>query len=245
MKWILYIVLVFCSLNSFGQNWRDTLDLAREAYKKEDFGKALDYYEKAQKGAPENVDLSDEMAQSAYKARKFEQAEKIYQQGNGSKKDRQEKAAGYHNLGNSRMKQKNYQGAIDAYKESLRQNPNDEQTRYNLSEAIRQLKNQEKNQNNNSGNSNSSNNNSAGNQNNSGNPSGNQNNMNNPSNGNKNQHNQDNPSDDGNPSQNEGTLPNKNVDRMLDKLMRDEAETKRKMAGNQGGNSAPHSGKDW
>jgi len=43
------------------------------------------------------------------------------------------------------MQQKNYEKAIEAYKESLRNNPNDEQTRYNLALAQQKNKNEQKN----------------------------------------------------------------------------------------------------
>jgi tetratricopeptide (TPR) repeat protein len=41
----------------------------------------------------------------------------------------------YHNLGNSLMKEENYKGAIEAYKNALRNNPDDEETRYNYALA--------------------------------------------------------------------------------------------------------------
>ena len=139
------------------------------------------------------------------------------------------------------MKQKDYQGAIDAYKESLRQNPNDDQTRYNLSEAIRQLKNKQKKENqqgNGGGNGDQNQDDNQGDQNN-----GEQNGNQNPQNGNGN----GTPDQSGGNSDNksEGTLPNKSVERMLDKLMKDEAETKRKVSGAKGKNRSPNSGKDW
>ena len=114
--------------------------MARSAYDSEQYDKALKYYEKAQKGAPSSVDLSDEMAQSAYKAEDYQRAEKIYQQSQGNKYDKKSRSDNFHNLGNTRMKSENYEGAIEAYKEALRINPNDKETRYNLSEAKRKLK---------------------------------------------------------------------------------------------------------
>ena len=41
----------------------------------------------------------------------------------------------FHNLGNVMMKEKKYQEAVEAYKNALRNNPNDEQTRYNFALA--------------------------------------------------------------------------------------------------------------
>lgn len=57
----------------------------------------------------------------------------------------------YHNLGNAYLFQKKYNEAIDAYKKSLKINPYDEDTRYNLAFA---LKNKKENKNGGGGNNN-------------------------------------------------------------------------------------------
>ena len=46
-------------------------------------------------------------------------------------KTKEEKHKAFHNLGNTFMLEKNYQGAVDAYKNALRNNPLDDETRYN------------------------------------------------------------------------------------------------------------------
>lgn len=48
----------------------------------------------------------------------------------------------YHNLGNSLMDEENYKDAIEAYKNALRNNPNDEETRYNYALAKEKQKNE-------------------------------------------------------------------------------------------------------
>jgi len=247
MKNLLYIVFLLLGFSVHGQAWRDSLNVARDAYKKQDYAKALRYYESAQKKAPENVDLSDEMAQSAYKAREFEKAEKIYQQSSASKKSKSDKAKSYHNMGNARMKKKDYQGAVESYKESLRNNPNDEQTRYNLSEAIRRLKDeQKKNQNDNKDKDKQD---PRDNKDNQGNSKDKQNGGNKPKDnkGNNNKQNNSGKKDqqDQNGQGKSSNLPNKSVERMLDKLMKAEAETKRKMGGSKQEGSSTKSGKDW
>ena len=236
MKTIAVLVVLFVVSNVYAQDWRDTLELARTAYKSKDFDKALGYYERAQSTAPDGVDLSDEMGQSAYKAKRYDVAEKIYQQNQANKNSSKAQADNYHNLGNSRMRQKNYKGAVDAYKDALRRNPKDEKTRYNLSEAIRQIKKkeceQEKNQQQNGNN---------GNQNQQQSQNGQQ------SQGKQGQQ-QKNGQGGGNSSQpkdGKGKLSNKTADRMLDDLMKREAETQRRMAGYSAGSGRSKSGKDW
>lgn len=244
MKNLIYIVILFCSSFAGAQEWRDSLKVARDSYKKEDYAKALKYYQSAQKKAPENIDLSDEMGQSAYKAREFERAEKIYQQSANAKKSQSDKAKTYHNMGNSRMKKKDYSGAVESYKEALRNNPTDDQTRYNLSEAIRRLKDEQKKQQ----------------QQDKDDPKQNKSDQQkkqdeqNKQNSGKDPKNKPNESQNGsgngkegkqNGGENPSRLPNKSVDRMLDQLTKAEAETKRKMGGSREESNAVKSGKDW
>lgn len=241
-------IMILVHFSSFGQDWRDTLQMARDAYKKGEYEKALGHYERIQKTKPSSVDLSDEMGQTAYKAREFGRAEKIYQQGSANKKSTAEKSRNYHNIGNSRLKNKDYDGAIEAYKESLRNDPNNEETRYNLSEAIRRKiveeKKQQQNQNNNQDQNQNQDQNNQQNQ--------NQNQQNQQDQNQQDQNQQDQNQNQQNKGQGEqndqnsqATLPNQAAEKMLDDLMKKEAETKRRMSGGGNGKSNPISGKDW
>lgn len=58
-------------------------------------------------------------------------------------KDKNVKAEVFHNMGNTFMNEKKYQPAVEAYKNALRNNPKDEETRYNLALAQKMLKNQQ------------------------------------------------------------------------------------------------------
>ena len=51
------------------------------------------------------------------------------------------KGAAHYNRGNALFYQRQWKGAIEAYKESLRANPQDEDAKYNLGVALRALKN--------------------------------------------------------------------------------------------------------
>ena len=45
----------------------------------------------------------------------------------------------WHNIGNCYLQKKDYQQAVDAYKKSLKYDPKDEETRYNLAYALKNL----------------------------------------------------------------------------------------------------------
>ena len=256
----LICLLVFSSSIAFGQDedaWRDSLVLARKAYEQKNYAEAFKHYESAQKIAPDDIDLSDEIAQSAYKARDFERAEKIYQQGRGPKSSKRERADAMHNMGNAQMRQENYEGAIESYKEALRLNPNDEETRYNLSKAIRKVKAQrtpppppqdqndpqDQDQNQNNGGDQQK----QGNQGDQKQGQGDKDQQNKGNNGNKDQQNKKQSSGGGGSSDDssEGKLTNQMVERRLDEIAKKEAETKRSMMGLGAGGSASKSGKDW
>jgi len=49
------------------------------------------------------------------------------------------KAKAYHNLGNSYMQQKEWGKSVDAYKDALKINPSDQDTKYNLAYAKKHL----------------------------------------------------------------------------------------------------------
>lgn len=56
-----------------------------------------------------------------------------------------DKHKAFHNLGNTFMNEKKYQEAVESYKNALRNNPKDEETRYNYALAKELLEEQEKN----------------------------------------------------------------------------------------------------
>lgn len=77
---------------------------------------------------------------SLYKQQKFEESAELFSKlsVNESLTD-SEKAQVYHNLGNSFLMQEKYRESIDSYKKALRINPLDEDTRYNLSYAMKKM----------------------------------------------------------------------------------------------------------
>ena len=224
---LLFIFLTLGSV-SHSQDWVQDLKAAREAYQRKAYKQSFDLYRSLEGKLPKNVDVANEMGQAAYRAEKFEDAERYFNAATLGKKDVKNQFISSHNLGNARMKRKDYNGAVEAYKNALRKNPNDVQTRYNLSEALRKLKK-------------------------------NNNNPPPPPNNPPNQPPKDtkqpnkpkdskpkDPDQPQNPSQrNPSNLPNKTVDRLLDDLMKNEAQTKRKMGGEKGKNNNCNSGKDW
>ena len=146
MKFILLIAFFCMSSFAFSQPWQDALKTARASYLSKSYDQAVFEYQIAQKLAPKNVDLSLEIAQTLYKAGKYEEAERLFNS-QLNKNQRKVKASDIQRqLGNSRMHQQKYAEAIDAYKNSLRSNPSDEAARHNLGKAIQKKREKEQQQ---------------------------------------------------------------------------------------------------
>ena len=67
--------------------------------------------------------------------------------GEDSRKVKERLASTYHNIGNACYAQQQFDKAVAAYQESLRRNPKDNDTRYNLVKAMQQLQQQQQQQN--------------------------------------------------------------------------------------------------
>ena len=82
-----------------------------------------------------------------YKEGKYEQAARQFESVSGMKSmSKEDLAKAYHNLGNSLLKANKFEESIEAYKNALKLNPQDNDTRYNLAYAKARLQQQQQQQ---------------------------------------------------------------------------------------------------
>jgi tetratricopeptide (TPR) repeat protein len=81
-----------------------------------------------------------------YKSNEIESCIDHYKAACSDKNTKSERAMAYHNLGNAYVMGEKYQEAVDAYKESLRLNPKDNDTRFNYTYAKKMLQQQQQQQ---------------------------------------------------------------------------------------------------
>jgi tetratricopeptide (TPR) repeat protein len=89
---------------------------------------------------PEKAAASYNLGNSIYKQKQIAESKAPYLKAIEKAKTHLEKHRAYHNLGNVYMSDKKYQQAVEAYKNALRSNPADEETRYNYALAKKFLK---------------------------------------------------------------------------------------------------------
>lgn len=90
---------------------------------------------------PKKAIASYNLGNAIYRQNQSEEAKYHYAKALKTAKTRPEKHQAFHNLGNTYMKAKDYGNAVEAYKNALRNNPADEETRYNYALAKEYLKN--------------------------------------------------------------------------------------------------------
>lgn len=98
----------------------------------EDFTSAEMEYRKAISHKPTNVVGAYNLGNAYYKNQKFREALLRHQEVIKSATTKEEKHKAFHNIGNALMQGKQCKEAVEAFKNALRNNPNDDETRYNL-----------------------------------------------------------------------------------------------------------------
>lgn len=141
MKYLFLILFFFSTLLNLTSKdeAKEFIKSGNSKYKNNKFNEAeIDYRKSldAQKGSnTANFNLGDAL----YKQGKYSEAAEKFQDIISKDTPKDIKSQAYHNLGNSLLKSEKYQESIDAYKNSLKLNSTDKETKYNLEYAKRKL----------------------------------------------------------------------------------------------------------
>ena len=144
MNFRLFLLFGLMASVSFAQeDIKRDLYYGNEAFTSGDYEKAAGYYLDAVDQSPLNFKANYNLANAYYRMAKFEKAVERMTTVVNLAPTSFDKAKAYHNIGNCHMMVQDWDGAIEAYKNALRLNPSDEETRYNLAYAQQMKKDQE------------------------------------------------------------------------------------------------------
>lgn len=150
MMWsriILINIVLLLAMHGFAQKERKYIRQGNKEFEKQDYENSEVLYRKA-------MDLDEKkthkplfnIGDALYKQEKYDDAVNEFNNLTDYELSKDEKAKIYHNLGNSYLKNKKYKESIEAYKNALRNNPNDMDTKYNLVYAKKKLDQQQQQQ---------------------------------------------------------------------------------------------------
>jgi len=130
-------ILIFFSLIIYSQDSNND-NYIFEGNKKieiNDFtGAEIDYRNSLSKD-PNSTKALYNLGNSQYNSLAYDEAIQQFFRTQKFSKDKSEKHSAFHNMGNVYMKKKQYDKALESYKSALRNNPSDDQTRYNYALA--------------------------------------------------------------------------------------------------------------
>jgi Ca-activated chloride channel family protein len=115
-------------------------------YERKKFTEAEIQYRKALEVNPKSKEGAYNLGNALFRQKKTKEALEQYQIALNVQNDPLKKSQIFHNAGNVFMENKEYDKAVDAYKNSLIINPSDNETRYNLAMAQALLKKQQQQQ---------------------------------------------------------------------------------------------------
>jgi len=144
LTYLQLITIVFVCGNLYAQSTRSHVNKGVDLY---DNGKYIDSEVEFKKGlekTPANFQAQFNLGDSYYKEGKYDDAVKSYSAAIPQAGSNDLKARAYHNVGNALLKAQKLKESVDAYSNALRLNPNDQDTKYNLSYALDLLKDQNK-----------------------------------------------------------------------------------------------------
>lgn len=143
MKYLSVILLLFSSLCLLAQTEKAHIRKGNKNYNSSNFESAQTDYLKAVSKSPESFEAAFNLGDAMFKQEQYEEAVKQFETLSKLELEKVDKAKVYHNLGNSYLMSQKLEESVEAYKNALRNNPSDKETKYNLAYAQYMLKKQQ------------------------------------------------------------------------------------------------------
>lgn len=140
MKYFLFILLIFPVAAQSQSDHEVLIRAGNDFYKKEEYLKAANQYQKALQSDPRDARASFNLANAYYRQEQKVDAAKLLTGLLPEVKQKDLKNRIYYNRGVILSDQKNLEESIEAYKNALRQDPDDIEARENLQKALLELK---------------------------------------------------------------------------------------------------------
>ncbi|RYZ53643.1 MAG: tetratricopeptide repeat protein, partial [Sphingobacteriales bacterium] len=140
-RFILFLLILSAAQDILAQ--KAEVRSGNKLYQERKFTEAAAAYQSALQKNPTYAPAIFNLGTAQYQQKNFGGARQSFTNTAKVAKDRNVKADAHYNIGNSYMEEKEWEKAIEEYKEALRSNPQDEAAKYNLSYAKAMLKKQE------------------------------------------------------------------------------------------------------
>ena len=136
-------LMMLFTLSVFAQNDRKVIRQGVKAYEDGNYSEAEVQFRKAGDLNQKSFEAEFNTGTAMYGQEKYEETVEQYEGLVEHSEDPNTRASVWHNIGNSYLEAGQYAPSIEAYKNSLRNNPSDNDTKYNLAYAKQKLEEQQ------------------------------------------------------------------------------------------------------
>lgn len=137
------ILLITSATFVYSQAERGAVNDGVDEYEENKFAEAEVNFKKGIEENLESFESRFNLGDAIYKQGRFEEALEEFKNSMPLAMNDDSKAGIFHNIGNTFLKSEKLKESIGAYREALKLNPDDMETKYNLSYAIKQMQNQQ------------------------------------------------------------------------------------------------------
>jgi tetratricopeptide (TPR) repeat protein len=147
-KFLNLTLFLFTSIGIWSQTEASTnlIVEGNELHNQEEYIKAESEYRKSISLSPNRSEAFHNLGNTNYRIADYDEASQRFFQTQKNASSKEAKHSAFHNMGNVYVKQKDYVQAVQAFKNALRNNPMDEETRYNYALAKELLEKDNQNQ---------------------------------------------------------------------------------------------------
>lgn len=144
LKYYFVVILLLVAFSSgYSQSLRSLNNDGVEQFNQKKYGDSEINFRKGIEKDSAAVVPYFNLGDAYYKQKKYDEAMKAYQTVLSKTKDKELKGKAFYNIGNSLLDDNKLKESIEAYKNSLKMNPKDDEAKYNLSYALKKLREEE------------------------------------------------------------------------------------------------------
>jgi Ca-activated chloride channel homolog len=143
MRMIFLVVLTIIAAKGYPQSDKSLTRRGNDKYNKGSYQQAELEYRKALEKNPKSYRADYNLGNALYREKQYDAAGAKYAGLAEKEKNKQKRSRYYYNLGNTLYESKKYNESAEAYKNALRNNPNDKDAKHNLLLAMQMLKEQQ------------------------------------------------------------------------------------------------------
>jgi tetratricopeptide (TPR) repeat protein len=148
MNWKYIFIIISFSLKAQAEKENNYISKGNGLHENKSYVDAEAEFRKALSINQDNPIANQNLGNTLYRSEDYDQANQRFFRSQKDNLDKSQKHLAFHNMGNVFMKKKDYPKAVEAYKNALRNNPKDDETRYNYALAKEMLEKEKKEDNN-------------------------------------------------------------------------------------------------